>query len=430
MSEVPALRATGLTKVFGARAQEALRLAREGVGRAEVQRRTGATVAVHDVSFTVQRGEFFVVMGLSGSGKSTLVRLLNRLVEPTAGSVEVGGRDLGSAGAAELRHLRNREVGMVFQHFALFPHRTVRENAAYGLAVRGASAAEQRERTDWALETVGLLDRADALPEQLSGGMKQRVGLARGLAADTSVLLMDEPFSALDPLIRRDMQELLLRLQSELRKTVVFITHDLNEAMRLGDRILLLKDGRAVQLGTGPQIISAPADAYVADFVSDVDRTRVLTAGDVLREPRLTVRLGDPVADVLRALGAAEATGAYVLDGERRIVGVALDEALARAAAEGRTTVRAGDLVAHHVTTPPERPLIDLLALLGRHPVPLAVVDERSRLLGVVPRAAVLDALAATPAAPPTTVDLTDGPTGGRTGGRAAGAAPATSTRS
>ena len=394
----PVLRATGLTKVFGAREQEALRLAGEGVGRDEVQRRTGSTLAVHDVSFAVERGELFVVMGLSGSGKSTLVRLLNRLVEPSAGTVEVDGQDLRTLDAAALLRLRNERISMVFQHFALLPHRTVRENAAYPLKVRGVAAAEQRERADWALGTVGLLDRADARPDQLSGGMQQRVGLARALAADSDVLLMDEPFSALDPLIRRDMQDLLVQLQTELQKTIVFITHDLNEAMRLGDRILMLKDGRTVQLGTGPEIISAPANAYVADFTSDVDRTRVLTAGDLLREPRMTARLGQSTGEVLRALGAAEANGVYVLDGDRRIAGVARDDLLARARQEGRTAVGPRELVADYAPAAPDRPLVEFVHLVGRHPVPLGVVDDDGRLLGVVPRAAVLDALAAVPA--------------------------------
>jgi glycine betaine/proline transport system ATP-binding protein len=393
----PVLRVSGLTKVFGAREQEALRLAGEGVGRDEIQRRTGATLAVHDVSFAVERGELFVVMGLSGSGKSTLVRLLNRLIEPSAGTVEVEGRDLRALGDAALRTVRNEKISMVFQHFALLPHRTVRENAAYALKVRGAGAAEQRERADWALETVGLLDRADARPDELSGGMRQRVGLARALAADSEVLLMDEPFSALDPLIRRDMQDLLERLQSELAKTIVFITHDLNEAMRLGDRILMLKDGRTVQLGTGPEIISAPADDYVADFTSDVDRTRVLTAGDLLREPRLTARLGDPAGDVLRALGTAEANGVYVLDGDRRIAGVARDDLLARGVAEGRSAIGPRELVADYATIGADRPVVDFVHLVGRHVVPLGVVDGDGRLLGVVPRAAVLDALSAAP---------------------------------
>ncbi|GAB4083090.1 glycine betaine/L-proline ABC transporter ATP-binding protein [Modestobacter muralis] len=392
------LRVSGLTKVFGGREREALELAAQGVGRAEVLRRTGATVAVHDVSFAVERGELFVVMGLSGSGKSTLVRLLNRLIEPSAGTVEIDGRDLRALGDAELRTVRNEKISMVFQHFALLPHRTVRENAAYALKVRGAPAAEQRERADWALETVGLLDRAGARPDELSGGMRQRVGLARALAADSEVLLMDEPFSALDPLIRRDMQDLLERLQSELSKTIVFITHDLNEAMRLGDRILMLKDGRTVQLGTGPEIIAAPADDYVADFTSDVDRTRVLTAGDLAREPRLTARLGADPGDVLRSLAAADADGVYVLDDDRRLVGVARDDLLARAVQEGRTTLGPQELGGDHATVPAGTPVNQFVHLVGRHVVPLGVVDDGGRLLGVVPRAAVLDALSAVPA--------------------------------
>ncbi len=393
----PVLRATGLTKVFGPREREALRLAGEGVRREEIQRRTGSTLAVHDVGFSVERGELFVVMGLSGSGKSTLVRLLNRLIEPSAGTVEVDGQDLRALSDGDLRTLRNQKVSMVFQHFALLPHRTVRENVAYALKVRGVAAAEQRERADWALRTVGLLDRADARPDELSGGMQQRVGLARALAADSEVLLMDEPFSALDPLIRRDMQDLLVQLQTDLQKTIVFITHDLNEAMRLGDRILMLKDGRTVQLGTGPEIISAPADDYVADFTSDVDRTRVLTAGDLLREPRMTARLGQSTGEVLRTLGAAEANGVYVLDDQRRIAGVARDDLLARAVQEGRTAVGPRELVADYATTAPDRSVVEFVHLVGHHSVPLGVVDDEGRLLGVVPRAAVLDALAVVP---------------------------------
>ena len=395
----PVIRCRDLTKVFGTgpAVDRALAMARDGADRAEIQRRTGATLAVHDVSFAVEPGELFVVMGLSGSGKSTLVRLLNRLVEPSSGSIVVDGRELRGLDDAELRRLRNRRMSMVFQHFALLPHRTVLQNAGYGLQIRGAREAQWRERAQWALEQVGLGDRGDATPDQLSGGMKQRVGLARALASDTDVLLMDEPFSALDPLIRRDMQALLIRLQKDLRKTIVFITHDLNEAMRLGDRILLLKDGQLVQLGTGPEILAAPADDYVADFVSDVDRSRVLTAEDVLREPRLVVRVDDRPADALRRLGAAEATDAYVVDEDRRVLGVVHDEWLGRAASTGRETVGREGLGTDYATTPPDRPLAEIFASLGRHSVPLAVVDEQHRLIGVVPRAAVLASLAAVP---------------------------------
>jgi glycine betaine/proline transport system ATP-binding protein len=388
-----------LTKVFGAASatRRGLELAQDGASRAEIQRRAGVTLAVHDVSFTVEPGELFVVMGLSGSGKSTLVRLLNRLIDPTSGTIRIGGRDLGGLDDAELRELRNRRMSMVFQHFALLPHRTVLQNAGYGLQIRGVRETQWRDKAEWALGQVGLADRAEAYPAQLSGGMKQRVGLARALASDTDVLLMDEPFSALDPLIRRDMQALLVRLQKELRKTVVFITHDLNEAMRLGDRILLLKDGRLVQLGTGPEILAAPADDYVADFVSDVDRSRVLTAEDVLHEPRVVVRLDERSSDVLRRLGAAEANGAYVVDDERRILGVVRDDWLAHAASIGCERVGHDGLVTEFVTTEGDRPLIEIVGRLGRHVVPLAVVDAEQRLLGVVPRAAVLAALAAVP---------------------------------
>jgi glycine betaine/proline transport system ATP-binding protein len=394
-TEQAMIRCTGLTKVFGSgpAATEALELSRQGVGRSEIQQRTGVTLAVHDVSFDVRPGELFVVMGLSGSGKSTLVRLLNRLIEPSDGTIEIDGRSLGGLDDAELRELRNRRMSMVFQHFALLPHRTVRQNAEYGLQIRGVPEAQRREKGEWALEQVGLAERADALPGQLSGGMQQRVGLARALASDTDVLLMDEPYSALDPLIRRDMQALLLRLQRELNKTVVFITHDLNEAMLLGDRILLLKDGRLVQVGTGPEILAAPADDYVADFVADVDRTRVLTAADVIHQPRVTARLDDNPGDVLNRLGEAEATGAYVLDDEGRVLGVVHDDWLALARATRTEEISPDSLTDDYLTTTADRPLIDILQQVGRHPVPLAVVDDERRLLGVVPRAAVLASL-------------------------------------
>jgi glycine betaine/proline transport system ATP-binding protein len=354
----------------------------------------GDTVAVNDVSFDVRRGELFVVMGLSGSGKSTLLRMLNRLVKPTAGTVEIDGRDIAAMGERELRDVRNRQLSMVFQHFALFPHRTVRENAAYGLRVRNERGARAHERADRALAQVGLGDRGGAYPDELSGGMKQRVGLARALATDADVLLMDEPFSALDPLIRRDMQDLLLELHGELAKTIVFVTHDLNEAMRIGDRILLMKHGAVAQLGTGAEILASPADDYVAEFVADVDRTRVLTAEDVMREARFLATAGERPQELLRRLGRDEANGAYVLDEQRRILGVARDDRLADAVRRGATTLSEGCLVDDYLTTPPGRPLIELCSLVGHHSVPLAVVDDDRHLLGVVPRATLLGALA------------------------------------
>lgn len=279
-SPPPMIEAGNLTKVY--------ETGRERTWGRRKSGDTGRRPAVDSVTFEVARGELFVIMGLSGSGKSTLLRMLNRLVEPTAGTVTVDGVEITSAAPRELRRLRNNTLNMVFQHFAIFPHRTLLENVAYGLQIRGVPATERVERATWALNRVGLKEWGHELPSALSGGMRQRVGLARALATDAEVLLMDEPFSALDPLIRRDMQDLLLDLQSQLKKTIVFVTHDLNEAMRLGERIMVMRDGKLIQLGSGSDILSNPADDYVADFVSDVDRSRVVTAERVMREPAIT----------------------------------------------------------------------------------------------------------------------------------------------
>lgn len=281
----------------------------------------GDTVAVEEVSFTVARGELFVLMGLSGSGKSTVLRMLNGLIEPTAGSVELEGRDIAHLPAEELRQVRNRRMSMVFQSFGLFPHRTLRDNVGYGLRIRKAAAAEIRERSDWALETVGLAGWADRYPAELSGGMKQRVGIARALATDADILLMDEPFSALDPLIRREMQDLLIRLRDEVDRTIVFVTHDLAEAMRVGDRITLLGEGRVAQAGTAAEILDHPADDYVRRFLGEVDRTRVLTAADVMGAATLAgagavaVAPGTPLREVAARLRDSGRPVAVVEDG-------------------------------------------------------------------------------------------------------------------
>ncbi|WP_351224003.1 betaine/proline/choline family ABC transporter ATP-binding protein [Streptomyces sp. NPDC002133] len=279
------LEAEHLYKVFGKRPDQAVRKLENGAGRDEL-RADGTTAAVIDASFTVEPGQIFVVMGLSGSGKSTLLRMLNGLLEPTAGRVLFDGQDLTTLSARDLRAVRSTRISMVFQHFALFPHRSVLENAAYGLEVQGVARAERERRAAEALELCGLAGWEKSWPDELSGGMQQRVGLARALATDADLLLMDESFSALDPLIRRDMQDQLLELQKTLKKTIVFITHDLNEAMRLGDRIAVMRDGRIVQLGTAEDILVSPANDYVASFIQDVDRTRVLTAAAVMTEPR------------------------------------------------------------------------------------------------------------------------------------------------
>ncbi|MBN6056332.1 glycine betaine/L-proline ABC transporter ATP-binding protein [Nonomuraea sp. RK-328] len=275
----------GLWKIFGPRAERVQESDDRFLDPAELRERTGCTAAVRDVTFTVRPGEVFVVMGLSGSGKSTLVRCLIRLVEPTAGTVRIDGEDVGRASPARLRDIRRHRVGMVFQHFGLLPHRRVIDNVAYGLEIQGVPKAARHARAGEILSLVGLDGHAGAYPDQLSGGMQQRVGLARALAADPGVMLLDEPFSALDPLIRRDMQAEVARLHREVGKTMVFITHDLSEALRLGERIAIMRAGSIVQIGSPEELVGAPADAYVADFVRDVPRADVLTLRRLRRDP-------------------------------------------------------------------------------------------------------------------------------------------------
>ncbi|MFJ6544137.1 glycine betaine/L-proline ABC transporter ATP-binding protein [Streptomyces sp. NPDC091385] len=326
------LAAEHLYKVFGPEPDQAVQRLEQGADREEL-RAEGVTAAVIDASFAVEPGEIFVVMGLSGSGKSTLLRMLNGLLEPTSGHVSFDGQDLTQLTAAQMREVRARKISMVFQHFALFPHRSVRANAAYGLEVQGVPRAERERRADEALALCGLAGWEDSWPDELSGGMQQRVGLARALATDADLLLMDESFSALDPLIRRDMQDQLLELQKTLRKTIVFITHDLNEAMRLGDRIAVMRDGRVVQTGNAEDILLRPADDYVASFTQDVDRARVLTAGAVMD-----------------------------------------------------TDVRGDEADCACETATPETPFTDLCAISARLSHPVAVVDGSRGLVGVVPR--------------------------------------------
>lgn len=291
----PALRVNGLWKIFGPRAHKIVGTPDADLSRSEMKNKTGCVVGVRDVSFEVRPGEVFVVMGLSGSGKSTLVRCLTRLIQPTAGEIVLDGVDVTAAGKAELRRLRRQTVSMVFQHFGLLPHRQVIDNIAYGLEIRGVDKKTRRAKAADVVDLVGLSGYDNLYPDQLSGGMQQRVGLARALAGEPEMMLFDEPFSALDPLIRRDMQNEVIRLQSELQKTMVFITHDLQEALKLGDRILIMRDGEVVQVGTPDAIIAAPADDYVRDFTSDVPRSHVLTLKWVMRDPHPDDSMDGPV---------------------------------------------------------------------------------------------------------------------------------------
>jgi glycine betaine/proline transport system ATP-binding protein len=330
-----ALTVDGLWKIFGARADKIIGTPDADLSRKDLQATTGCVMAVKDVSFEVAPGEVFVVMGLSGSGKSTLVRMLTRLIEPTAGSVRLGSEEITTADEKSLRDLRRKRVGMVFQHFGLLPHRQVIDNVGFGLEVRGEDRTGRRTRAQEMVDLVGLSGYERSYPDQLSGGMQQRVGLARALASDPDVLLFDEPFSALDPLIRRDMQNEVIRLHHEVGKTMVFVTHDLAEALKLGDRILIMRDGEVVQVGRPDEVVGAPADDYVKDFVSDVPRSHVLTLRWVMREPKPGEAEGAPslpadtiVREAARAVLAADGP-VRVMEGDR-LVGVVDDEDILR----------------------------------------------------------------------------------------------------
>ncbi|WP_326838333.1 quaternary amine ABC transporter ATP-binding protein [Halomonas sp. 328] len=387
------IRVEGVTKLFGPDPASALARLEAGQGKAELQAESGHVLGVNDVSFALEPGEVFVIMGLSGSGKSTLIRCINRLIEPTAGRIfledpETGCEEITGASPERLRYLRRRHLSMVFQHFALFPHRSVRSNVAYGLEIQGVAAAERLRRAQEVLAMVGLGDWGDAYPQTLSGGMQQRVGLARALATEARVLLMDEPFSALDPLIKVTMQQELKKLQARLGRTILFITHDLDEAMRLGDRIAIMEDGAIVQLGTPEQILVNPRTDYVARFVEHADPTAVITAG--------TIAL--PLAD-----------DAFSPQGERqglRLLGhrdhptlsLGLDEAgHLRGAWRRDHPLPLDELERALETPPPDRPRDDLLLSCSREEVlrrvlrgrlhsslPLLVTGPQGQLQGLI----------------------------------------------
>ncbi|UFU02993.1 glycine betaine/L-proline ABC transporter ATP-binding protein [Ruania suaedae] len=388
---MPAIEATGLTKIFGRRPQRGVRMLREGATREQLMKE-GLTAAVIDATFEVKPGEIFVVMGLSGSGKSTLIRNVNGLLEPTAGTLLVDGDDVTHLSPAGLRALRRNKVSMVFQHFALLPHRTVGENAAYALELRGVSRSDREKAANEALGMVGLDGWGGHLPSELSGGMRQRVGLARALAAGTEIMLMDEAFSALDPLIRKEMQDQLLELQADLGKTILFITHDLNEAMRLGDRIAMMRDGKIVQIGTAEQILNEPATDYVSQFVADVDRTRVLTAGAVMERPVAVIGTESGPRAAHKLMREHQTGSLLVVGRDRKVAGVVWEDDVAEAVRQGSDSLpRLSRTV---VTVSPDAPLADLFGDAAESRSPLAVINDKGALIGVIPRVTLLSALA------------------------------------
>jgi len=379
------LKVEHVSKVFGKHIPQALELVKQQKSKTDILKETGATVGVYDASFTVNEGEIFVIMGLSGSGKSTLIRLLNRLIEPTSGNIYIDGENISKMGKESLRTVRRNKMSMVF------PHRTLLQNTEYGLEIRGISKDERQAKAEQALENAGLLAYKDQYPSQLSGGMQQRVGLARALANDPEILLMDEAFSALDPLIRKEMQDELLDLQQKVKKTILFITHDLNEALRIGDRIAIMKDGSIIQIGTGEEILTNPANDYVKTFVEDVDRSKVLTAENVMVRPvYVNVDLDGPKV-ALKRMRQEAVSLLMAVDKNRHLKGfITADDALASAKKQEQTV---HSIVQSEVlTVPPDMLLQDILGMIYNSPTPIAVVKD-GRLLGVLIRGVVIQAL-------------------------------------
>ncbi|MFN2745367.1 glycine/proline betaine ABC transporter ATP-binding protein OpuAA [Bacillus sp. z60-18] len=380
-----------VSKVFGKQTKKALQLLAAGKSKKEILKETGATVGVNQADFSVYDGEIFVIMGLSGSGKSTLVRMLNRLIEPTAGNVYIDGDMITNMSKDQLREVRRKKISMVFQKFALFPHRTILENTEYGLELQGVDKAKRQAKALESLQLVGLEGYEHQYPDQLSGGMQQRVGLARALTNDPDILLMDEAFSALDPLIRKDMQDELLDLHESVGKTIIFITHDLDEALRIGDRIALMKDGNIVQIGTPEEILMNPSNEYVEKFVEDVDLSKVLTAGHIMkRAETVPVDKGPRVAlTLMKNLGISSI---YAVDKHSRLLGTIDAETAKKAAEKGQPleTVISKDIrtVQHDVV------LTDIFEMVSDASIPIAVVDENERMKGIIVKGALIGALA------------------------------------
>ena len=366
-----------------------------GMSKAEVERATGSTIGAYDANFEVYRGEIFVIIGLSGSGKSTILRAINGLNEPTGGSVYLDGERISGMSSKQLREVRRRKIGMVFQHFGLLPTRTVMDNVTFGLEVKGVSASERREAGEEALEFVGLHGQGGKLTSELSGGMQQRVGLARALATKQEILLMDEPFSALDPLIKRDMQNLFLEIQGEVQRTVVFVTHDLDEALRLGHRVAIMKDGEIVQLGTPEQILRDPAIEYVERFVEDVDYAKVRTAETIAVRAKEVAYMNEGPTVVLRRMRQAGMSHMFVVDDERRLIGRVEVEEVARLAERNERELKS----AVATDTPKVQTstwLREILPLFVDQDGPVAVVGEDDHLEGVIVRGSLIAGLTTT----------------------------------
>ena len=394
----PIIKVESVWKVFGRNADRVLEAENFGKSKSQIQSEFGAVVGLHDVSFEVQRGQTFVIMGLSGSGKSTMVRCLIRLIDPSAGTIVIDGNEITAMSDRELMEFRRGKIAMVFQHYGLMPHRNVLDNAAWGLEVQGIPEPERHARTREVLDMVGLGGWETSFPRQLSGGMQQRVGLARALVVNTDILLMDEPFSGLDPLIRRQMQDELLRLQEELHKTIVFITHDLNEALKLGDRIAIMQDGRVVQIGSPEDIVLRPEDEYVGDFTQDVRLEGVLTAKKVMVAPKATVLGHQGPRAALHTIADSDGDAAWIVDRGQGYIGLLTISRANDALKAGvnRLDLGLGYVDQGYQAVSPDTTFDVLIPLAMGSDYPIPVTDGENRLVGEIHRSALAEALAET----------------------------------
>ena len=382
-----------LWHIFGPNPRRILQPEWQDKSRTEIQEATGCVVALKDVTFDVKQSQVFVVMGLSGSGKSTLVRCLTRLIRPTSGHVYFDGEDVLGYTPQDLIRFRREKVAMVFQHYGLLPHRRVMDNVAYGLEVQGKDKETRYALASKAIETVGLKGWEDYFPREMSGGMQQRIGLARALAVDPEVLLMDEPFSGLDPLIRREMQDELISLQTQLHKTIVFITHDLNEALKVGDRIAIMRDGEIVQEGTPEEIVTLPADDYVTEFVQDVSRAKVIQANAIMQQPNAVVYEWQGPRAALHVMSTNDMEAVFLLGRQRVLKGIITDDQAAVMARQRLEKLEDAN-VEPAMTTDPDSYIEDIIPMAAQTKHPIAVVSDDGRLLGEVHRGALLAGIA------------------------------------
>lgn len=381
-----------LVKIFGSKPGLALELLNRGYTKKEILDKTGQTIGINNVSFEVKEGEIFVIIGLSGSGKSTLIRCLNLLNKPTSGEIIVDGENIVQYDKKQLREFRQKKMAMVFQQFGLFTHRTVLGNVEYGLEIRKIDKEERKKIAMEVIEEVGLKGWEDKMPTELSGGMQQRVGLARALATDPDILLMDEPFSALDPLIRRDMQLELLNLQDKLKKTIVFITHDVNEAFKLGDRVAVMKDGEIVQIGTPEEILENPSNEYIEDFVQDIDRTKVVQAKDIMKKPNAVVSLKDGIKVAIKEMEYNSISSVFVTGKDRTIQGIVTIDDCIKAAKENKSSLK--DILRHdYYTTKGDTYIQDLIEKATKTKYPIVVTDDKQRMIGIIIRTSILSGL-------------------------------------